>query len=1754
MIPVAWILVFFMVNIDHTIQSSEVFVCYTVFSSLSKPYNDTEQCLTLSSFANNSNEFINENTTVVLHFQQGEHHLDSTITIRNIIAFYASSPKNRNATIVCNDSSAKFQFYDVKAVTISGLTFVGCTGNEVNKVTQFTLEDSLFSGHEAINGTALVLVETSAKILQTKFRHNYGNIETVVSYYSYFRNAYDVTQVRATAGGALTMSRSNVTLVNSLFEGNIAEAGGAIFAQQKSDITIINSTFVKNEATSWKSHVHFTGGGVIYSDRGNSVVVYNSIFEQNSAPGVGGVIAAKDNFNITIANSDFISNTAHQGGVLFNHGGYFNTLTITESDFIHNKADLLGGVMSLCNGDNSSISITHSDFTKNTAINGGVVHLTNACGALHVSDSHNTEQSKYTLTITASEFSNNIARFAGGAIKLEKYDHSVVEITDSKFTNNSANNYGGVLFLYTTSYSTITITNSHLTGNRAKGHDGGIISAWDCQFIITTINKSDITNNSARNGGVVSVALSSSNHTLVMVLSTFVNNTASQEGGVLYATEATLSVSGSTFKNNEAKTKGGTMSIQRGTMNISLSQFDNNVANLGGVFAINFVNLTSEGINLSHNFAYMDGGVLYAQQGTAVMNGISFSNNRADNNGGTMFMIASMISAVKCTFSNNTAGNDGGVIRSYLGEIAITKSECVSNSAENEGGVFHSDQTTLTINHTSFTENKARDGGVIWTDQGLITVYGSDVGHNNASVGGVIWAEQASVKAYRVNIFLNYANVGTVYLLESNSHWSDLAYTNNTGSLYAYGGSLSINKKSNFANNIQANNSYSLSKEGATITVIESDIEFYGNSLLTRGHAKSGGALKAIHSRVYVHGNVTVANNTATETGGGVYLYHCDLICQKSGNLKLHTNTATEKGGGMTAISSVIKLKYSRTEKLTPTLKFNSNKAMKGGGLSLEMDSKVYILKSKHLISRSTKDTHNVISFSFNSAKYGGAIYVSDDGMCSVSTTSMVNQCFIQTLAMYAPVQADFHFDDDGRCQNIDFVNNTAQLAGNSLFGGLLDRCSVSQLAETNINNGTKDYMLSNSTMTVKGYEYFKKISNIQDEDIGSYPMKVCFCTNGQPDCSYKHNPLQISKENTKGQDFTLSLAVVNQINDSLDDVKIYSHFYPEKYVCQNHVQHIHGSCRNVSFRAFSYNDTEQLVLSFQEGPCKDAPESEARVTLEFFCPLCLVGFQLEETRGRCQCVCDPQLYPYFTNCSNNTLIRDDNVWISSLSTNQSFNKYQYLIHPHCPFDYCHPPSSRVKINLNIINGADAQCANNRAGLLCGVCQQSYSLSLGSSHCLGCSTQQLAILIAITIAAILAGIFLVALLLVLNLTVAIGTLNGIILYANIVFASNSVLLPSTDQYSIYSFIAWLNLEIGFDTCFYVGMDAYSKTLLQLAFPGYVFFLVFLVIIISTYSMNFSRLIGKRNPVATLATLISLSYAKFLQINVASLSFASLRYPNGLVYVWLVDASVSYLRGKHIVLFIIALFILATGVCFTALLLFWQWLLRHQDKPMLRWTKYQKLCHIIEPFHAPFVDKHRYWAGLLFLVRVALYIVFALNVNGDPRVCFAAIILTNGGLLVTKGFLVKVYKKWPIDIMESMIYFNILGFATLMWFFIGTPQRQIAVAYTSVTMTLLFLLVVIAFHVCKFTPLGSVILRIKIFKVLVARLLHNKTTKATNTVNQTPVDPELQERDVSISFVEIPKPVIEHSKPDIRIQLKLQELPYHTRLNSFNTMS
>ena len=429
-------------------------------------------------------------------------------------------------------------------------------------------------------------------------------------------------------------------------------------------------------------------------------------------------------------------------------------------------------------------------------------------------------------------------------------------------------------------------------------------------------------------------------------------------------------------------------------------------------------------------------------------------------------------------------------------------------------------------------------------------------------------------------------------------------------------------------------------------------------------------------------------------------------------------------------------------------------------------------------------------------------------------------------------------------------------------------------------------------------------------------------------------------------------------------------------------------------------------------------PRKGVNLKILLFFKNCPLGFLFNSKTSTC--ICNKVLTDHGVECDieTQTVIRPSPKWINAtyehlLQSDQS----GVIVHDHCPYDYC----KEFTMQLLNLSYPDQQCALHRSGTLCGGCKTNFSQVLGTSKCKICNNFSLP-LIPFLVA--LAGAALVVCLAFLNITVTVGTISGLIFYVNIVKATDTFFFPQLASDSVFSvFIAWLNLDIGIETCFYNGLDAYTKTCLQFAFPLYIWFIVIIIIITAHHSTKISKLVGK-NPVQVLATLFLLSYAKMLRTIITIFSSTTLTYPDGYVKrVWLYDGNVDFLKGKHLPLFIVALmFLIFVSIPFTAILLCIQWLQKVSHIKIVAWVT--KLQPFFDAYTGPYKLKHRYWVGLLLLVRVCLFLVFSLNIYGDPTINLLAITACMFTLFAYLSIIGGVYKVWWINLIESAFIMNL----------------------------------------------------------------------------------------------------------------------------------
>ena len=1063
----------------------------------------------------------------------------------------------------------------------------------------------------------------------------------------------------------------------------------------------------------------------------------------------------------------------------------------------------------------------------------------------------------------------------------------------------------------------------------------------------------------------------------------------------------------------------------------------------------------------THFSGYSNGGALYVQNGNAVLTGNIFQNNSVGymGNGGVLYAYSSILTIADSTILNNSATGAGGVLFAEDSQLSVTDNTFQNNSA-GQGGVLWVESSSLTVTGNIFQNNSAEDGaGVLYVEDSNLTIIDNtfqnnsatgaggaiEVVHSNLTVthntfqnnsatgmGGVLYVSRSNhTGTVRDNIFQDNTGSegGVLYVMDSNLILADNTFQNSFANI---GGVLYIGCSIlNLVGNIfQENGATEL---GGAVLVdsghcpynYKTIVRMYGSNTVDNNRAEYGGGIAALGGNIQLEleGNTTI-KTCAASYGGGLYVDNTHI----TGNVTLTNNSATEGGGGMYVSRSTLNF--------TGNVTIMNNSAIdgNGGGLLLSGESQFYLQPNAH------------VYFISNSAKSnGGGLMVAERNSlayCIVSAASQYDlrssDCFFQIGALekyssaYSTPSDIINIITDWLKVGINFDNNNAE-TGADLYGGSVDNCTLNNI---DINACPSCYSASG--------EVFDAITTSQlKPDISSYPLYICSCRDHRPDCTGCYHPEPVYPGGTlqvpviaRGQRDGTTAAVIRIISSPNSNITFQEN---EK------VQNSKHSCTPLNYTILSFEEnTIQDMTLYAPGPCLPTVYNTLRILVNILhCPS---GFQLSDTQPIC--ICTKRLQQFTNSClvDNKTVHRMQHAqfWVGYDNKSEGI-----ILHPHCPFDYCTSEETYLAVD-----DSDKQCSYNRSGLLCGRCSDDLSLALGSSRCLQCFNSYLSLLAAFAFA----GIALVFLLLVLRLTVAAGTINGLIFYANVVAVNSAIFFqPQTTNVPkvliakiLTVFIAWLNLDLGIETCFYNGMDAYGKIWLQFTFPLYVWALVGMIIVGSHYSGGVAKLFGS-NPVAVLATLFLLSYAKLLRTVIAALSYTFLEYPNDShIAVWLYDGNVRYLSGKHIPLFTVSLVCLVfLFLPYMMLLSFSQWLQAKSKFKILSWVISPKVKPFLDAYHAPYTDKHRYWTGLMLFLRFVLFLIFAVNTLGDPSINLLAIASTTVAILTLTTLSTRIYKTWSLGLLETSFILNlsILAVATLYVYFTGGNQN--AATFTSV---------------------------------------------------------------------------------------------------------
>ena len=754
---------------------------------------------------------------------------------------------------------------------------------------------------------------------------------------------------------------------------------------------------------------------------------------------------------------------------------------------------------------------------------------------------------------------------------------------------------------------------------------------------------------------------------------------------------------------------------------------------------------------------------------------------------------------------------------------------------------------------------------------------------------------------------------------------------------------------------------------------------------------------------------------------------------------------------------------YNSNFTLSGTVLFSDNTAYEGGALAFYGESVVYIANNTD------------VTFLNNTAEnVGGAVFVRNP------LPYVTHSCFLQFLAINTSSQCS-----GCNCSlpqsNINFINNTAKEGGNAIYGASVFDCWLEDLHCSRLH-----LLIHNSS-----YLHFEPSLHSDTSVISSDPTRVCLCEDGKPNCTlvfnsgpnYTHYP---------GEEFSISAAAVGDMFGTVAG-SAYAQILPlSNATLGDHPQQLQltssHKCTQLKYSLLSEPGLVVMAITANNIPVQSYPSDTTIQKLNYYGDItyefrttpvyinitllsCPIGFMISNS-SHPQCVCDHLLHGLDITCNitNQIIHRRGAVWVSSED-----NGTKLMVSNHCPYGYC--KTGDVNVSLE---HPDTQCALSHSGWLCGSCQPGLSLALGSSQCLDCSDNyHLALLIPFA----LAGLALVFFIKVLNLTVAKGTINGLIFYANIVQANQAVFFPpgpTRELHPIKVFIAWLNLDLGITTCFFDGLDGYWKTWLQFVFPLYLWAIITLIIYLSHKFQLVAKIFGN-NSVPVLATLIFLSYTKLLRtvITVLSLSFLEVS-DNSRVSVWSFDGNIEYLSGKHIPLFVVTFVVLLfLWLPYTVLLLFEQCIQKVGNYWVRKWML--KLKPFLDAYFGPFRGEQRYWVGVLLMARAVLLLVFGLNYTNDPSVNLLAVITVAVLLLIhlpynthkivnpsgagkhTRFWGGSYYKKWYLSLLESSFIFNLAMLTAGTWYVLSAKGSQTAVVFISVSITICQFIGIITYH-------------------------------------------------------------------------------------------
>ncbi|MFH2093159.1 MAG: choice-of-anchor Q domain-containing protein [Pseudomonadota bacterium] len=648
-------------------------------------------------------------------------------------------------------------------------------------------------------------------------------------------------------GGGMCNYASSPSILNCIFEANLASLKGGGIHNEDADLTIKNCAFINNRAGS--------AGGGIYHESG-SLAIENSDFIDNRTGNYGegaGIFMSKG--AATITNSAFISNAA---GENFGLGGGIN-----------------------CDGSQELVTVTNSYFSNNSAMSGAGIRG----GNLHV---------------TNCTFWENKASYSGGGIdgsyqtvvaNTILWNNTIDQVGGAQLSGAAKVSFSNIMggypgpgninidpqFIDPNGIDDISGTmddNFHLSVN-SPCIDAGSNGAWslpaaDLEHNIRIMDGNSDTNctvdmgvyeqdgksdcpvpsdvwvdddwagakaedhiqayvfgstafsqiqhaiNAIGTQGNIHLAAGTYIETLWMksgakIFGSGMDTTiidGNQEGPVITAKDVdyTAQIKDVRIQNGKSSTGGGLCLINSTIKLNTLTVLDNKAYYsyttadkwyperqkargggayiLGGAPSINDCVFSGNTSSTANGQEALGGG-LYCEDANATIYNTIFNGNYAIDYGGGMHVLNATPFLSNCEFKLNAVSKNGGALFITESDALLQDNRFFQNSASKKGGAVYATQSTLLLSHGIVDENKAHAGGGAYVQNTTLTIKDSRISNNIASADNEGSGTGGGVMAIDAVADFSFVNF---YTNRAILKTKDPSYSAKAGAYYGKGG------------------------------------------------------------------------------------------------------------------------------------------------------------------------------------------------------------------------------------------------------------------------------------------------------------------------------------------------------------------------------------------------------------------------------------------------------------------------------------------------------------------------------------------------------------------------------------------------------------------------------------------------------------------------------------------------------------------------------------------------------------------------------------------------------------------------------------------------------------------------------------------------------------------------------------------------------------------------------------------------------